>query len=196
MSEAAISKDIFHCNNGIIGSTNTKDGVVEQRRRMESGVEWFPGDVTNFSHPINMGTSALTSTGVGGKYCTPHWRAICDNVGTNGTDQLPSFKEHDVPPMVKRECLDKLAQCMATECIPEGALRDVPPSQRDRSWLFLNPYTLLFKVSCLFPIPIIYKRLHKRWVSTTNIRGGRSSQGGNYSPTPGPGTSSRVDYCL
>ena len=139
---------------------NQDDSEVNQR------IEWSP--LPNPLKPKIPGTnSAVTRIETGGHFSSStavrHWREICDKAGTERGPRLPSFQKHMVPQAEMGKCLDQLAKCLSDECIPE-LLRDIPYHQRDRRWLFMNPYTILFYLSPLVPIPNMFQRLQSRWV--------------------------------
>ena len=116
---------------------------------------------------MHKGHTSITRTATGGKYSIRHWKSIVDTVGKPDTDQLPTFKKYNVPQSEMKICLDNLGRCLSNESIPE-LLRDVPYKDRDRSWLFLNPYTVLFKISPIFPMACLWKRLQRRQVCVTH----------------------------
>jgi hypothetical protein len=129
-------------------------------------IEWAP--LPDPLAPRCPGTnSAVTRIEIGGPFSSStevrHWKEICDKAGTARGPRLRSFDDHNVPQAEMGKCLDQLATCLDDECIPD-LLRDIPHHLRDRRWLFMNPYTILFHLSPLVPIPNMFPRLKNRWV--------------------------------
>ena len=72
--------------------------------------------------------TSINCSAVGGRFCIPHWKQVCkamDNPHRPFTSLLPSFQRHRVPARRISACLDDLARCLTSDCIPEE-LRGVP----------------------------------------------------------------------
>ena len=120
-----------------------------------------------FPHPDAAKTARQTSincSAVGGRFSIPHWMQVCkamDSARRALTPLLPSFQRHRVPASQISVCLNDVAQCIAKESLPE-VLRTVPCCKRTKEWLFLNSYTVLFRLTGLVDIPVFLGTLAKR----------------------------------
>lgn len=75
-----------------------------------------------------------------------HWEKIGERLQSGIAPVLPSFERLGLTSIHVLKWMDKMAQCLATACIPV-ALRDVPSEKRDWRWLYLNPVTPLFHLN-------------------------------------------------
>ena len=114
--------------------------------------------------PNNPRQTSINCSAVGGRFLIPHWKQVCkaiDNLHRPLTSLLPSFHRHRIPASWISVCLDNVAKCITSECIPE-ALRGVPWCKRTKEWLFLNSYTVFFKLNPLVDVPAFLRNLAKR----------------------------------